>query len=225
MESEVPGNPLNPEPPSAGTEELPNLTDIPPKPKTLKELFDFYQEWVKLLYSAIQTDNVLPQEVLFELNAALDHISRHWIYEEEEETSIEKAYSHLKRSCLDIFKLKAKETFDQWKELRRTHIELIDNGEFKRKAIQTISEIKRQAKEARHMEGDRRDDKKVIQAFDLWAPVYLKCVEFERDFYLNEHIEWARRKHLKGNLLKIGGGIVLGIISSLCAQWIWRLFT
>jgi len=51
-------------------------------PKTFEELFKFYLDYVKPLYSGIQVRNALPYEVLFELNAALDHISRKWTYRE-----------------------------------------------------------------------------------------------------------------------------------------------
>ena len=50
---------------------------MPGKPKKFEELFKFYHEYVKLLYSSVQAGGSLPAEVLFELNAALDHVSRH----------------------------------------------------------------------------------------------------------------------------------------------------
>jgi hypothetical protein len=53
-------------------------------PQTFKEVFDFYNRYVKLLYCDVQATNVLPVEVLFELNAAFDHTSRHWVYGETE---------------------------------------------------------------------------------------------------------------------------------------------
>ena len=36
------------------------------KPSNFKELFEFYYTVVKLLYSAVQTTNKLPDETLFE---------------------------------------------------------------------------------------------------------------------------------------------------------------
>lgn len=54
------------------------MLPAPPKePSNIAELFAFYHDYVKVLYSAVQTENALPQEVLFELNAAFDHLSRH----------------------------------------------------------------------------------------------------------------------------------------------------
>ena len=46
-------------------------------PANFGELFKFYHEYVKALCSSVQIEGSLPQELLFELNAALDHISRH----------------------------------------------------------------------------------------------------------------------------------------------------
>ena len=50
------------------------------EPTTFTELFEFYQNNVKLFYSAVQAENELPTEILFEINAAFDHLSRHYIY-------------------------------------------------------------------------------------------------------------------------------------------------
>lgn len=65
-------------------------------PKNLNELFEFYYEFVKPLYSQVQVKNELPAETLFELNAAFDHLSRHWKYDQSEEEAVDKAYGHLK---------------------------------------------------------------------------------------------------------------------------------
>lgn len=74
------------------------------QPKTFVELFEFYQSKVKLFYSAVQAENELPTEILFEINAAFDHVSRYHVYGQSEEEVVAKAYSHLKRACLDVFK-------------------------------------------------------------------------------------------------------------------------
>ena len=46
-------------------------------PKSLSELFDFYYDRVKPLYTRALASNDLPVELLFETLAALDHLSRH----------------------------------------------------------------------------------------------------------------------------------------------------
>jgi hypothetical protein len=196
-----------------------------PEPRNLPGLFTFYQDFVKLLYSRVQTENELPQEVLFELNAALDHISRIYVYEEDEARAVEKAYSHLKRSCLDIFKLKVKETKDHWDELRRAGIEVIDNGEFKRDAIALMAEIRKQAREARWLEGDRRNDDDAVAAFERWIPVYRDCERFEEEFYANKKVEWARSQNLRRRVTDWGTGIGIGVIGSLIASALWSWFT
>jgi hypothetical protein len=57
-------------------------------PKNLQELFEFYFDFVKPLYSEIQTRNELPYETLFELNAAFDHVSRIYTYGRMKKTTI-----------------------------------------------------------------------------------------------------------------------------------------
>ena len=168
---------------------------MPSKPQTFQELFKFYHEYVKLLYSSVQAGGTLPLEVLFELNAALDHISRHWAYQESEAAAVDKAYSHLKRSCLDIFKLKVKDANDQFSELRLIDTSVLDNGEFDRSLIALHHKIKTGATDARRMEGEsKNDDDSSIRAFDLWEPVYRDCIQMETKFYNHPNLLWAKKK-------------------------------
>lgn len=99
-------------------------------PKDFAELFDFYQNQVKVFYSAVQAENTLPLEILFELNAAFDHVSRHYVYGEPEHEVVLKSYSHLKRACLDVFKITLRETLDMADELAKIDVSLIDNGAY-----------------------------------------------------------------------------------------------
>jgi len=192
-------------------------------PKNINYLFQFYNDYVKLLYSSIQVNNVLPYEVLFELNAALDHISRKWVYNESEKVVVEKAFSHLKRCCLDIFKIQVKIATDQFKEIRKIDTSIIDNGQFKNKLIQLYHEIQTGARKARKEEGDRRHDKDgYVKAFDLWEPVYKKAIELQEDYYYNENIEWAKTienkkffsTNIKTFLISLVASFIAGILSS-----------
>ena len=73
------------------------------------EVYQFYNDCVKTSYSEIEAKgNALPVELLFEINSAFDHLKRFHLGEEDELLSCEKAYSHLKRGLLDVFKLKLK---------------------------------------------------------------------------------------------------------------------
>jgi hypothetical protein len=193
-------------------------------------LFAFYYEYVKPLYSSVQFTNHLPVEVLFEINAAFDHISRHWKYGESQETSIEKAYSHLKRSCLDIFKLKAKDATDEYNELKRIDVSVIDNGDFERQMIDLYEEIRIGAINARSGEGQAGQETDLgVPAFDLWAPVYAKCVEFHDRFYTHKKIEWARKKHqvrtFRQRALDVLIGFGVGVVASLVAAFVYALMT
>ena len=163
-------------------------------PTTLPELFKFYDEYVKLLYSSVQVDNQLPSELLFELNAALDHLARHWTHGETEQQAVEKAYSHLKRCCLDVFKLKVKAAIDQAKELSGVEISLIDNGEYERGLKALVQKIKSGATEARRLEGRTKTAHDgSIQAFAAWQPVFDDCVRLEIDFYHHPKLNWAKK--------------------------------
>ena len=202
-------------------------------PRNFKELFKFYDDYVKLLYSQVQINNQLPVEVLFELNAALDHISRKWNYSDKEEYVVEKAFSHLKRSCLDIFKLQVKNATDQFNELRKIDTSIINNGEFDRELVDLYYEIKTGARYARKEEGDTRSDKNgYVKAFDLWEPVYENALKLENDFYYNKHIEWARHKNsmvtLKTFIISLAASILAIFFSKEWIisffQWLVKLF-
>jgi hypothetical protein len=198
-------------------------------PSSFTELFEFYYRVVKPLYGAIQLTGTLPGEVLFEINAAFDHISRHWKYQESEKEAAEKAYAHLKRSCLDIFKLYTKEARRQFDELRMVDTSIIDNGEFDRKLLAIWRAIKEGGANARKNEGDTRNDAQAIAAFELWFPVYENCIALERDFYSHQGVDWARKRQIQGKWAERGIGFILGILASLVAAvifcWIQGCFT
>lgn len=197
-------------------------------PKTFKELFTFYDNYVKILYGAIQAQNELPQETLFEINAAFDHIARHWTHGRSEEHEVEKAYSHLKRSCLDIFKLMLKDTMDRYKELCTCDTGIIDNGNFDTQMHQLITDIRKRSIEARKTESADHDDDTV--SFAPWVEVYKMCVRFNEEFFLNPHIEWARKKNRlltwKTFYFSVAASFVAGLLfikpfwDFLCKAWV-----
>jgi hypothetical protein len=193
------------------------------KPTSVPELVDFYYTFVKPLYSAVQLTNHLPVEVLFEINAAFDHLTRVWAYDEPEPEVVGKAYSHLKRSCLDIFKLHVKEARRQFDELRKIDTSIIDNGDFDRRLLECWQRLKATAREARVKEGDpKKDDAQAIYAFALWLPVYEDCVTLEKDFYCHARLDWARKMESWGKWReRLIGGLCVGILASLIATAIW----
>jgi len=187
------------------------------KPQTLPDLFRFYFEFIKPLYAAVQAENELPHEILFEINAAFDHISRHWTYNEPEAQVVEKAYSHLKRSALDVFKIFVKNTVDKYGELQKIDTSLIDNGEFDKQMHLLISEMKKEASDARCAEGVPSNNH-VDEAFDRWISVLQKCQRFEREFFLSPHLPWAQRKarifNTKSFILAIVASLIAGVLIS-----------
>jgi hypothetical protein len=204
------------------------LPEPPQEPSTFGELFSFYHEYVKVLYANVQTENVLPSETLFELNAALDHISHCWIYDTDEATVVHEAYGHLKRSCLDIFKLALVDAVRQYGELRKIDTSAIDNGSFDQQLNRLFSELKRGATEARRLEGDTRGDGNgPIRAFDRWQPIYAQCLRIEDEFYSHPALDWAKRRHTwkrYGALILVGVvAFTGGTVGRLSEPWIARL--
>lgn len=185
-------------------------------PVTFGGLFNFYHSYVKILYSAVQAENVLPVETLFELNAALDHLSRHWVYEESEAKVVDEAYGHFKRSCLDIFKIKVREARSQYDRLCETDISIIDNGNFEKSLYRLFAEISVQATSARQLEG-QPDQSSAVPAFDLWADVYIKCQQLETEFFLNDKVKWARKKGIRNTLFQQGPAFLTGVFASIIA--------
>lgn len=190
-------------------------------PHTFRELFEFYYTFVKPLYGGVQLSGVLPVEVLFEINAAFDHVSRHWAYDEVEAEAVARAFSHLKRSCLDIFKLGVKEARRQYDELRAIDTSIIDNGDFDRALLALWNSIKTGGRDARAQEGQTLDDDaQHVHSFDLWLPVYEDCVTLETRFYNHPHVDWARKKQVKSVWWERVVSFVIGVVASLVATWV-----
>jgi len=185
--------------------------EIPAKPTDIEGLFGFYHEFVKLLYCDISAEAELPPEILFEIHAAFDHLSRIYVYGEDHDFAIEKAYSHLKRSCLDVFKIRARDAAIHWEDISKVQgLELIDNGDFKRNCIALIAQIKDETRKARYAEGQASNDEQRIEAFDKWAPVYAKCKDFEDNFYQSPKVNWAKVTFQKRRWKEL---LITGVIS------------
>ena len=194
------------------------------RPQNFTELYSFYFQYVILLYSEVQSQNSLPQETLFEINAAFNHVARHWTYNQPEQEAVSLAFGHLKRSCLDLFKMKVVEARKQYDELRRLDTSVINNGEFDRDLRRLFNEIRRGAIDARQHEGEL-DGNDLVPSFELWEAVYVNCERLETDFYLCPHVEWARKKTIIAFLRRHALDFVLGVTASLVATMIYIYFT
>jgi hypothetical protein len=102
-------------------------------PETLTELFQFYKEIFTPLYFDVESHNVLPTEVTIEINSAFSHVARYYLQQNDEREVVGKATSHIKRACLDCFKLKLKFFNDDYKIFieKGNGVDLIDTGAFK----------------------------------------------------------------------------------------------
>jgi len=124
---------------------------------SFKDLFDFYYEEYTPLYSDVSAGNKLSQETLFEVTAAFNHVARYYLpfsdAERNESYHAKKALSHLKRACLDLYKINYADTKEMYDKLCKLPIHLIDNGEFERELHKLFSETRAMAKMARNLEG------------------------------------------------------------------------
>ena len=195
------------------------------KPKTVKELFEFYYERFKPIYSHVEALTQPPTEMFFEVNAAFDHLSRLSYYGETEESVVGAACAHLKRGCFDAFKIFVNQVSDHYAELKRVDTSIIDNGEFDRSMLRLVAVIRDGTAAARMAEGDSRTPEKWHDAFNLWEPVYANCLGFEKQYYLNPKVEWARRKALRKTVRNVLfgaiGGIIIGVVGSLLAAFLY----
>ena len=175
----------------------------------IKEIFEFYEQYVKPIYSEIEAKrNNIPVELLFETYAAFDHLKRFYIDNEEESIATLKAISHLKRGILDAFKLKLKyfnqdlEDFIKYQD----SLELVDNGNFLSGFLKDKNNIFKLGKEARLVES--KVSKK--EAFEKWFEVSLNIDSFEEKYFNQlEKVEWAKKKQFKFlNKDSIKGGFI-----------------
>jgi hypothetical protein len=130
----------------------------------IKEVYLFYQDFVKPIYSEIEAkDNKIPIELLFETYASFDHIKRFYLDNEEETVSSQKAISHLKRGVLDAFKLKLKYFNGDIKTFLSLDIDyqLIDNGNFMNSFFKDKQKIISIAKKARLTESRESKEKRM----------------------------------------------------------------
>ena len=198
-------------------------------PRTVAELFEFYHQVVKLLYSEVQLQNRLPEATLFEINAAFDHLSRLYVYNQPEADAVRHAMSHLKRSCLDIYRLQVKEARRHYDELLSVDVSIIDNGDFERQLIALWCQIREQAIEARRLEGEHIGE--IDLAFERWQDVYDLCARLRIEFYQSAKVEWARRRTVRRSRFEYARDLFLswlvGVITPgalwgwIVAGWTW----
>ena len=120
---------------------------------------------------------------------------------------------HVKRAILDCYKLIVKYTLDEYEELRKVDVSLIDNGNFDRELRTLIELIRKDATAARRHEGDRN----WVSVFERWDIVFKNSQRLHHDFYLNKHVDWARRKQRQLTRRQWWTAFALGVASSLAA--------
>jgi len=187
---------------------------------TEREVYLFYNDKIKILYSEIEArNNTLPVELLFEIHAVFDHLKRIHVDGEPEAQCAEKAYSHLKRGALDAFKLKLKYFNDDYSKLLKTKTDLrfIDNGKFLPSMLNKKKTITDTAKVARLFEGKKNID----NAFEKWYEVSDLIDQFEKEFFDPEKIQWAKKMNFLRDAKTFFVGIITGIIGSAIVQYLF----
>lgn len=192
---------------------------IPSKPTTRSELFCFYEKYFKPLYADIESQGEFPQAIGFEALAAIDHLKRYYVENQDESLAVEKAAGHLKRGAFDLFKLRVLRAQEQYDELRDINTSIIEHGEFDKQLHQLFSDIRAGGSRARLKEGDAES---WGHGFDYWWPVYRKCVEFEQQYFLHDKIPWAERQETKRQTIAMtksfGIGIAAGVLSGIILE-------
>lgn len=200
-------------------------------PVTEAELFVAYRTYVKPLYCNVQAlTGKMPLEVLNEMNAALDHISR--IYTDNsdpDEEHIRRAWAHFKRACLDIFKLQLVDVHKQYVTLgeNRSALQLIDSGRFVKRMEESYQEIKELAAKARYEESTHGE----VDPFGSWCSVYDKSCDFTKNIYNHADITWAvgqegkikdaekavilEKGYRRGGKFGLIKGLVIGTVTSI----------
>lgn len=189
---------------------------------TQKELFLFYNDYVKPLYCEIEAKgNELPVELLFEIHAAFDHLKRSVLDGESEEMCCKKAVSHLKRGALDAFKLKLKFFHNDCKALKGVDLELVDSGRFLPEMVAAKADIVKTATAARLLEGKPTPD----EAFAAWFDTSAKIDDFYEKFLDQQKIDWAKRKTFRYLNKDTIRGLVIGLATGIVSSYIVYCYT
>lgn len=183
------------------------------KPTTMAELVEFYYDKFKPIYDHAQLLNAPAIQLLLEVHAAFDHLTRHWKHGQDEAKAVDRAARHLKRGTFDAFKLIIKETRDQYDELMRSNIGVIDNGEFEKQLIQLWAEIREGAFVAQNTEGDSGTPEKWDRAFELWEDVHPKCVELRDKFFRSTKVQWAKTRQARLTWRERAIAFVVGFVT------------
>lgn len=206
----------------------PPITTV--KPETIDDVLKYYRNsFVPIFSLATAISGTLPEQILNELRNCLDHLSRS-AEGHDIEGNIQKAKSHIDRSCLDCAKIAwvtlYREAETSFKQYTPHDYSLVDNGSFwlevseKYKLLREISISARQD-EAENINNNL--DKAISSyceaikiALDFEKLIVTKIPEIERQKELY-------RKTITGRELKIAifgaiVGTILAFILGLCIQ-------
>lgn len=190
----------------------------------IKNMYVFYIENLKPLIAEIEArTEQFPVQILNEIRSYNDHLSRVFLNDDNDdlvERELKKAYSHLKRSMLDCYKILMIYLHDEFnkfdKRTKNIDLSLVNNGEFyieyKRLRISIIDKYK--TAKTKETEELPDDDK-----YSFFQNAYIEALELEKLIDSNfANIQWTRGKKVVKTILNgvlwLLSVVISGIISS-----------
>jgi len=193
----------------------------------IEEVYLFYIDKFKPLYAElVALNNKIPAELLFEIHAAFDHISRYYQLcneggEADEAEFSKRAYSHLKRGLLDAFKLRLKYYHNEYEQLiSMPGLDIIDNGQFAADLRENRHKITKAASKARLDEGNKDID----IALENWYIAYEGIEEFYEKFFTNKKLLWAKQVAKRYGFKTLIISIAISFLAGLAANninYVW----
>ena len=195
----------------------------------IKKLLENYNSNLKPMIVVLESeDSEYPVEVLNEIRAILNHLSRIAVLdsadsdEEKIDLQIHDAEGHLKRALFDCFKYSCISIDDKYrrfrKETRNVDLGVIDNGEFPIELGKKYTKAKNSLTHARLVENDptMNDSEAVYERFQKAYVEYTALSNYIDDSIAK--VERAKHKQTAQQLISYGigiVGIVFGVIQLL----------
>lgn len=198
----------------------------------LVEMYDIYNTIIKPLIADIEASyNSIPQELLNEIRAYNDHLSRIFSKSSNDEiidTQLSKAFSHIKRLVYDCYKyliVYTKHYIDtQEKKLKHIDLTVIDNGRFHTEYMDLEKDAHTKEIEAKKVETKNESVGNFEDNVLNYQKAYEAYVKLEDFLYVNtQKINWAKRKFYKNKVLAIIGSLMLFILGAIASLFIENL--
>lgn len=198
------------------------------KPTSVEDVLHFYNTEVHdALATAMIFENDFPDAVLNEIRNAMTHLGRSInpkLNSVDKEAELASAYRHLKRTCLDSFKLSILFLAE---ELDRMITALEDQYLLPEKLHSQLIQLRERRIKMQVREGVKLPDDVVLNEYKALFNDYDACrAELLEDYGSDTSSgrrEIKKRRIRKREALGWVVAFLVGIASSLAASWIWGL--